>query len=165
MIRSKKGVSPLIATVLIIALTVALTVFLMNWAFGFFKERTGETSKATREQLICASKINFDFDCVCGALATDPCTISLINDASFTFTKGVRVRLISSNQKIQTTLENDAVWGAQIVAFGSQSGTIPKPTGGNVPFEAEIFVPQVRESSTSPLIDCGTLAKLRKTCG
>ena len=165
MIRSKKGVSPLIATVLIIALTVALTVFLMNWTFGFFKERTGETSKATREQLLCAT-INFDFDCSCPTTGPDAtsCSLSFTNNALYSFSEVIRARLISANGKIASSLPTDPNFITEIPALQVLSTTLAKPSGGIYPYDFEIIVPKIRDPTTLTVVQCGALARLRKTC-
>tara|TARA_Y100000310_G_scaffold337122_1_gene423360 strand:- start:2807 stop:3286 length:480 start_codon:yes stop_codon:yes gene_type:complete len=63
---NKKGISPLIATVLIIGFTVVLAAVVMNWGLDFFKGVTEETEQQTQQTLICASDLMFeisDVDC------------------------------------------------------------------------------------------------------
>ncbi len=56
--RNKRGVSPLIATVLLIAFTVALGAVVMNWGRGFVQQQTNEAEKTTQTKLGCALKVN-----------------------------------------------------------------------------------------------------------
>ncbi len=50
----KKGVSPLIATVLLIAFAVALGAVIMNWGRGFVQDRTADVEKTTKIETGCA---------------------------------------------------------------------------------------------------------------
>lgn len=56
---NQKGISPLIATVLLIGFTVALAALVMTWGSGFIKKITTETSENTDLALKCA---NLDFE-------------------------------------------------------------------------------------------------------
>ena len=51
---NKKGVSPLIATVLLIAFAVALGAVIMNWGRGFVQDRTADVEKTTEIETTCA---------------------------------------------------------------------------------------------------------------
>ena len=59
----KKGISPLIATVLIIGFTVALAAVILIWGQGFTKsmQQNVESSSA----LVCANEVAFSVDSVC----------------------------------------------------------------------------------------------------
>ncbi len=57
-IRNKNGVSPLIATVLLIAFAVALGAVVMNWGRGFVQQQTTEAEKTTQVKLGCSLKVN-----------------------------------------------------------------------------------------------------------
>jgi flagellin-like protein len=56
----KKGISPLIATVLIIGFTVALAAMVMTWGSGFIKKTTEQTEESTSIALKCASDLAFE---------------------------------------------------------------------------------------------------------
>ncbi|MBI2141108.1 hypothetical protein HYU16_01655 [Candidatus Woesearchaeota archaeon] len=56
--RNKRGVSPLIATVLLIAFAVALGAVVMNWGRGFVQQQTTEAEKTTQTKLGCSLKVN-----------------------------------------------------------------------------------------------------------
>lgn len=49
----KKGISPLIATVLLIGFTVALFVVVMTWGSGFVRDMTTSTESSTKAALKC----------------------------------------------------------------------------------------------------------------
>lgn len=57
MFNSKKGVSPLIATVLLIAFTVALGAVVMNWGKDFVTTKAKDTSGVANLELSCTSDI------------------------------------------------------------------------------------------------------------
>ncbi len=54
----RRGVSPLIATVLLIAFAVALGAVVMNWGRGFVQQQTNEAEKTTQTKLGCALRVN-----------------------------------------------------------------------------------------------------------
>lgn len=59
LMRGKKGISPLIATVLLIGLSVALAAVVITWGLEFVKSSTGEVDKKTEEALKCATQLDF----------------------------------------------------------------------------------------------------------
>ena len=58
--RNKKGISPLIATVLLIGFTVALAGIVITWGSNFVKNITSGTEERTESTLACAGDLNFD---------------------------------------------------------------------------------------------------------
>ena len=69
---SKGGVSPLIATVLIIGFTVILAVLIINWGTDFFKTVQEDTSETTEIQFVCVNDLRFDISSA--KCLTDPVT-------------------------------------------------------------------------------------------
>ena len=63
--KTKKGISPLIATVLLIGFTVALAAVIMTWGLDYIKKTTEKTGETTEEQLSCANDLQFEIipDC------------------------------------------------------------------------------------------------------
>lgn len=57
--RNKKGISPLIATVLLIGFAVALAAVVMTWGLDFIKNTADATESQTQNTLICASDLSF----------------------------------------------------------------------------------------------------------
>ncbi|MBT4576974.1 hypothetical protein HOM13_02390 [Candidatus Woesearchaeota archaeon] len=57
--RNKKGISPLIATVLLIGFAVALAAVVMTWGLDFIKSTADATESQTQNTLICASDLSF----------------------------------------------------------------------------------------------------------
>ena len=54
----KKGVSPLIATVLLIAFAVALGAVVMNWGRGYVQETTEKATESSAGDLACTSDVD-----------------------------------------------------------------------------------------------------------
>ncbi len=59
MMTDKKGISPLIATVLIIGFTIVLAAVVMQWGGSFVKQLTEEQAESAEAQTKC---IGMDFD-------------------------------------------------------------------------------------------------------
>ena len=57
---NKKAISPLIATVLLIGLVVALAVLVTNWGLNYVKQTTERTEKTTKSALDCINNLDFD---------------------------------------------------------------------------------------------------------
>jgi len=62
----KKGVSPLIATVLLIAFAVALGAVIMNWGRSFVQERTDDIDTTTIIETGCAQEVRLKVSVVGG---------------------------------------------------------------------------------------------------
>ena len=59
---NKKGISPLIATVLLIGFTVALAGVVITWGGGFVDRITAGTEERTAVTLACTSELRFEID-------------------------------------------------------------------------------------------------------
>ena len=57
---SKKGISPLIASILLIGFTVALAAIVITWGSGFVQSITSSTEERTTKSLLCTSDLNFE---------------------------------------------------------------------------------------------------------
>lgn len=81
---SKKGVSPLIATVLLISISVMLSYIILSWSVSLTKEETTTITNKTKEQVECG--------------------VLLIKDVYMDFTSNIsRVYIWSSNAIDQIT--------------------------------------------------------------
>jgi len=58
---SKKGVSPLIAAVLLIAFTVALGAIIMTWGRGFVQQQTDTVNSESAQQMTCSLNTMIEF--------------------------------------------------------------------------------------------------------
>src|SRR3989344_7572774 len=71
---NKRGISPLIATVLIIGFTVALAAVIITWGTRFVQQTQEDVDVSTQIGLAC-SKLNFDIvdiDCITSTGGTAP---------------------------------------------------------------------------------------------
>src|SRR3989344_4480507 len=77
---NKKGISPLIATVLLIGFTVALAAVVITWGSGFVNRVTSGTDTNTAKSVACTSDLNFQISKVnCANSVTNPNTV-LVNN-------------------------------------------------------------------------------------
>lgn len=60
--NNKKGVSPLIATVLLIAFAVALGAIVMNWGRSYVEDTQDFARESSEGQLRCSSQVDLEFD-------------------------------------------------------------------------------------------------------
>lgn len=60
MVMSKKAVSPLIATVLLIAFAVALGAVVMNWGRGYVEDTANDARERSDVEVKCASEVDID---------------------------------------------------------------------------------------------------------
>jgi flagellin-like protein len=70
----KKGISPLIATVLIIGFTVALAAIIITWSTGFTKRMQTQTEETANVQIICSTDVVFGIKSVCYEDEAAKCT-------------------------------------------------------------------------------------------
>ena len=62
---NKKGISPLIATVLIIGFTVALAAVIMAWGQGFIKGMTESAETSANTDIACSQDVKLDVSYAC----------------------------------------------------------------------------------------------------
>ena len=109
----KKGVSPLIATVLLIAFAVALGAVVMNWGRGFVQQQTDLATKTTDLKLGCSLKVNLKVAeingvpqmCYGGAGANGYVEITLNNEDESNDIKGLSASVIG----VSGTYNNDSI--------------------------------------------------------
>src|SRR3989339_885461 len=65
MAKSKKGISPLIATVLIIGFTVALAAIIMTWGTKFTRDVQKSTDESAKANVACAQDVVLNIQSVC----------------------------------------------------------------------------------------------------
>ncbi len=53
--KNKKGISPLIATVLIIGFTIVIAALVITWGTGLFKKTVSDTEKSGRISTLCSN--------------------------------------------------------------------------------------------------------------
>ncbi len=78
---TRKGISPLIATILIIGFTVALAAVIMTWGQSFVKVMTKGTEANTEKQLAC-SKVLFTITDACADIPVEEVQITISNEGN-----------------------------------------------------------------------------------
>jgi flagellin-like protein len=116
----QKGISPLIATVLILGFTVVLAVLVINWAIPFVRNIQDTTEETSNVQILCAQDVVFNIRNVCDS-GTNQIKILVAND-------GVRkideftVRSYRSDSDVEQDKMNFATLG--IDSFNIDDDTI-----------------------------------------
>ena len=99
----KKGVSPLIATVLLIAFTVAIGSVVMNWGTGYVKEEQEKATSTSDVRLTCATDVNLKIMKIdnmkdyCYTNDSENVTLSMRLTKGTKELKGVMVNIISND--------------------------------------------------------------------
>ena len=68
--KNKKGISPLIATVLVIGFTIVLAALVIQWGTQLFKTTTTETGKTSQFSLLCTTGYNVEYSFVKNGVAS-----------------------------------------------------------------------------------------------
>lgn len=77
--RGKKGVSPLVATVLLVGFTVSLVALTVLWSRGYIEERAEKEEKLASAKIGCES---IKFDVIEVSQGTESLEIEITNEAS-----------------------------------------------------------------------------------
>ncbi len=113
--RRKRGISPLIATVLILGFTVALAAIIMIWGQRFTTNMQKQTEETANTQIKCATDVDFKINNVCAASGGYKVTIE--NNQGTKLDK-VIVRFFKAVDNMQT---NDTMFSTTGVAAYSIS--------------------------------------------
>ena len=117
--RSKKGISPLIATVLVIGFTIVLAALVIQWGGGLFKDiqdRTGETAEGNEK---CATQLlNLEIGQVKKEAGSNTVTLIIDNLNQIDVSK-FDFRLYLGNDEVKT-LDETKVTPQGILAEGER---------------------------------------------
>lgn len=103
---NKKAVSPLIATVLLIAFAVALGAVVMNWGRGYVDETTAFATEKSNKEIRCSMDINMkfiEFDDVkqiCLDNGTNTINFTIHNSGTVAI-EGVKVQAIGNSSVVE----------------------------------------------------------------
>lgn len=112
MLKQKKAVSPLIATVLLIAFAVALGAVVMNWGRGYVEETASFAKEKSDTEIECSMNVKLSFVSIGG---TDQVCY---NDTTLEFTleagprkdvEGIQVRTISDSGMNISSVANSSI--------------------------------------------------------
>lgn len=134
---SKQGISPLIATVLIIAFTVALAVIVINWGTSFTRDLQDNTGSSADFEITCAQDVVFSVKNAC-VKSDGSLRITVANDGSKALDQ-VIVRTTSVNgaasQQYTTAVTTPPVVGA----FAQVDVSVPSGSYPTQPAKVEVI--------------------------
>lgn len=131
----RKGISPLIATVLIIGFTVALAAIIMTWGTTFSKGIQKGTEATTEEQMACAQEVQIALSSACVNSDANTVQMTIKNDGSKEIT-AMTARFFTGANIVSTF--------ALPLAPGSTTAVVPS---------YGIITPNVSASAMNPQID------------
>lgn len=116
--KKKRGISPLIATVLILGFTVALAAIIMMWGSGFTRDVSESTEGSAKASIVCGQDVMFEIKDVCKSF-DGLYKVTVSNDGKEGIDK-FNVRLYSGSEVESKALSSVA--GQNVVdAFGIQT--------------------------------------------
>ena len=157
--KNKKGISPLIATVLIIAFTIAVAVIIMSWGTRFVRETTETTSEKTEEELACATSLNFDVSATSSEDGSDAFSLTIDNKGETKITKAI-VRVYNTTGSVfptEITQEKPATGQMPLPAFGASTYSLS--TEGNLKNVDKVEVIAVIEKDGAVITCSNSVAK------
>ncbi len=116
--KKKRGISPLIATVLILGFTVALAAIIMVWGQRFTLGMQQTTEEEANKQMKCATEVDFAIKDVC--VATTGYKVVIENNAKTKITKLV-VRFYEAADKMQANTEMFSANGVDPFEIGVET--------------------------------------------
>lgn len=154
-LHSKSGLSPIIATVLLIMLVMVLASIVFLWARGFVTEQISKFDQPVEN--VCSS-VNFEVDIIPSQFGTD--TLEVVNkgnvDIYYLDIKLMDDRGNSEFNKFKYNIDSGA----------SVSGEVPlKMSDGSDPFEITIYpalVGSVAGKNTNKVFTCLDYGKIIK---
>lgn len=115
----KKGISPLIATVLILGFTVALAAIIMVWGQRFTVGMQKQTEETANTQMVCATDVDFKIKDVCVSTSPAGYKVVIENNGKKKIDNLV-VRFYQASDKMQA---NPTMFASGIGEFAIASDT------------------------------------------
>ena len=141
--KNKKGVSPLIATVLLIAFAVALGAIVMSWGRSYIVQTQNTVQKKGSTDLTCSSDVSLEAVKSPDGLSFQVCTSG--NSVTYTIMNSGQKKIVGFKAQVITSSESSSTTVNQVLSPGdiyrgniSYSGTlkyfsaIPIVTSGNL---------------------------------
>ncbi|MBD3203262.1 hypothetical protein GF327_03140 [Candidatus Woesearchaeota archaeon] len=110
----KKGVSPLIATVLLIAFSVALGAVVMSWGRSFIDSQTSDVDSGTSQQMTCSLDVGINFvtinsrELICYDSTTGELDMTIEN-TGVTNISGIMIKAIDNNNEVHSASNSTAM--------------------------------------------------------
>ena len=118
----KRGISPLIATVLIVGFTIALAAIIISWGQTFTRQIQQDTETWANEQIVCVTEVVFDVSNACDN-GTNSVKVTVKNDGS----KGID-SFLARSYRAPDDVEQDtltfATGGNGLAAFDIENNVI-----------------------------------------
>jgi flagellin-like protein len=111
MFRSRKAVSPLIATVLLIAFAVALGAVVMNWGRGYVEDTANIARERSDTEVTCASDVDISIvkidsvPQICHNETSNKTVFFIVENKKGKTVEKIQARLIASSTRVPYTVE------------------------------------------------------------
>jgi len=145
----KKGISPLIATVLILGFTVALGAVIMTWGTKFVDDMQTSTKETADVQMACATDVSFELQNVCWNNSAGDYKITVANNGDKKIDK-FKVRFYKSSDNVQQQEFLFDLDGSDsgVDAFGIEADTAASGYSGQEVYQVEV-IPVITLSGNS----------------
>jgi hypothetical protein len=166
----KKGLSSLIATVILIGFGVTLAIFVINWGTDFIKSSQRDVEQQSKEKFSCTTDVAFEIACRCtqsdGYL--DVCTFKVINNEDSKI-NSITYRLFRGGTFIVYGTDSDLsnpswsileAWEVSDYYEIPDDGKIKSTQADNI--KLEVLVTEIETGGTT--INCGSVASNTATC-
>ncbi len=120
MIQNKKGISPLIATVLLIGFAIAIAILIWMWYGNIVNERTAKISAQGNGEIICSSQINYNIKSVC--ISDDNIIVKIENKGADI--NNFKITLTGDSSKIDTINVGTSIAKTQTKEISAYMNTI-----------------------------------------
>ncbi|MBI5391872.1 hypothetical protein HZB00_02610 [Candidatus Woesearchaeota archaeon] len=155
---TKKGVSPLIATVIVIGFTIVLAALLITFGTNFFKGQIAQQEKTSQISTLCGTGLaNLD---VKASKSTDPAKIDVsIDNKNDAYLWGYIIRAYESATKsksLDASFKDSATPKPAMGKFETTTVTLPDAAGNPAGFDATKIkeVGVLVQVSGCPRADC-----------
>jgi len=156
-VKSKKGISPLIATVLLIGFTIVLAALVMRWGGQFFRQQTDVVGCESEGQIQCTSGVDLVIDDVNGTTGTaGNLRIAVLNNGNQDVDKIQYIVIDEMSTTNQSVPDEDGA-----VGLGGDSHTFTSLAGLKVSRVKIIPILdyEMRDGSTSCTVYCSEETK------
>ena len=125
----KRGISPLIATVLLIGFTIVLAAAIFQWGGSLVEKLKAQSEEKALTKITCVSDVNIDIKQACNLISSALITIDNKGNINV---KGLTVRLIGDKTYVQKVDE-------EIDSFGAKKISVKMPYGITNLKQVEVF--------------------------
>lgn len=156
----KRGISPLIATVLMIGFTVMLIIFVTNWTNTFIESAEKNVEESSSEQIKCSTDVNFEISCTCTGSdeGISSCSYKMANNEDSTL-----VKTTYRSYKADGAFIKSGEGPQDIGPFEVGSSTIAfAPVVETNIIKLEVLATEVR--SGGKIVQCGNIAISNAEC-